>query len=116
VLRLGAVTRDADADEPDPIAPTATWSDMATGRYLPREAVLVRPQRGEQALLGTLQRKLDLKAEAGCRFFLLYDNVHRADILRRAYDLLRAIRRIRRSCRVETRRRGGIAPFSVPAR
>jgi len=40
----------------------------------------------------TLQRKLYLKAKAApdCRFYLLYDKIHRADMLRHAYDLVRA--------------------------
>lgn len=40
----------------------------------------------------TLQRKLYLKAKAepGCRFYLLYDKIYRADVLRHAYGLVRS--------------------------
>jgi RNA-directed DNA polymerase len=46
------------------------------------------------ANIRTLQRKLYLKAKAapGFRFYLLYDKIYRADILRHAYDLVHANR------------------------
>jgi RNA-directed DNA polymerase len=42
----------------------------------------------------TLQRKLYLKAKAepDYRFYLLYDKIYRADVLRHAYELVRANR------------------------
>jgi RNA-directed DNA polymerase len=46
----------------------------------------------------TLQRKLYLKAKAepAYRFYLLYDKIYRADVLRHAYELVRANRGARR--------------------
>jgi RNA-directed DNA polymerase len=42
----------------------------------------------------TLQRRLYLKAKAepDYRFYLLHDKIHRADVLRHAYELVRANR------------------------
>jgi hypothetical protein len=42
----------------------------------------------------TLRRKLYLKAKAepDYRFYLLHDKIHRADVLRHAYELVRANR------------------------